>query len=154
MIADNPQHFRILVFGGSDEANEGTIARIRNIGSFAIGDSSQITDSNFGEIKKNVIQKIVSEKINLLILCLGQPRQEFFASGLQKDGVTIPICCLGAFTDFASGKRRRSPRVINKIGLEWCWRLCTEPRRLWRRYFFFSIRGLFSLVFEWKGFNN
>ena len=41
---------------------------------------------------------------------------------------------IGASLDFIAGNKRRAPRVFQKAGLEWFWRLCTEPRRLWRRY--------------------
>lgn len=41
---------------------------------------------------------------------------------------------MGAAFDFVAGTKRRAPKQIQRIGLEWFWRLCLEPRRLWKRY--------------------
>lgn len=41
---------------------------------------------------------------------------------------------VGAAFDFLSGAKRQAPRWMQRSGLEWCFRLASEPRRLWRRY--------------------
>ncbi|HXH09762.1 MAG TPA: WecB/TagA/CpsF family glycosyltransferase [Alphaproteobacteria bacterium] len=41
---------------------------------------------------------------------------------------------VGAAFDFHAGVKRQAPRWMQRSGLEWCFRLLTEPRRLWRRY--------------------
>ena len=41
---------------------------------------------------------------------------------------------VGAAVDFLSGSKPRAPRWLQRAGLEWLFRLATEPRRLWRRY--------------------
>ena len=41
---------------------------------------------------------------------------------------------VGAAFDFHCGKVRQAPRWMMRLGLKWFHRLCTEPRRLWRRY--------------------
>ena len=41
---------------------------------------------------------------------------------------------VGAAFDFHSGMKRQAPRWMQRSGLEWCFRLASEPRRLWRRY--------------------
>jgi len=45
--------------------------------------------------------------------------------------VTIGV---GAAFDFLAGTRQRAPRWMQRSGLEWLHRVCSEPRRLWRRY--------------------
>ena len=47
----------------------------------------------------------------------------------------ILIGCGAAF-DFNAGSKRQAPRWVQRIGLEWCFRLVNEPRRLRRRYLF------------------
>jgi N-acetylglucosaminyldiphosphoundecaprenol N-acetyl-beta-D-mannosaminyltransferase len=42
---------------------------------------------------------------------------------------------VGAAFDYHAGTLRRAPVWMQHAGLEWLYRLCTEPRRLWRRYF-------------------
>lgn len=41
---------------------------------------------------------------------------------------------VGAAFDFLAGAKRQAPRVLQRAGLEWLFRLASEPRRLWRRY--------------------
>jgi N-acetylglucosaminyldiphosphoundecaprenol N-acetyl-beta-D-mannosaminyltransferase len=41
---------------------------------------------------------------------------------------------VGAAFDFLAGTKRQAPRWMQRSGLEWLFRLCSEPRRLWRRY--------------------
>ena len=50
---------------------------------------------------------------------------------------------VGAAFDFHSGRVRQAPRWMQRSGLEWCFRLCTEPRRLGPRYL--STNPLFVL---------
>jgi len=66
---------------------------------------------------------------------LSTPKQEkFMAEFLPKLDVTLMVG-VGAAFDFHSGRIRQAPRWMQRTGLEWFYRLCSEPRRLWRRYF-------------------
>ena len=42
--------------------------------------------------------------------------------------------CVGAAFDFHAGKKKIAPAWMQKRGLEWLYRLCSEPKRLWKRY--------------------
>jgi len=65
---------------------------------------------------------------------LSTPKQEkFMAEYLPKLNVTLMVG-VGAAFDFHSGRVKQAPRWIQRSGLEWCYRLCQEPRRLWKRY--------------------
>jgi N-acetylglucosaminyldiphosphoundecaprenol N-acetyl-beta-D-mannosaminyltransferase len=44
------------------------------------------------------------------------------------------LLCVGAAMEFALGQKKRAPLWMQKIGMEWFWRLASEPRRLWQRY--------------------
>ncbi len=46
----------------------------------------------------------------------------------------MPILAVGAAFDFHSGMKKQAPRWMQDYGLEWVFRLISEPRRLWRRY--------------------
>jgi N-acetylglucosaminyldiphosphoundecaprenol N-acetyl-beta-D-mannosaminyltransferase len=85
---------------------------------------------------------------------LGAPRQEIWMHA-HRDRLTAPVLIgVGAVFDFASGRKARAPRWMQRRGLEWLHRLATEPRRLWRRYLFtntaFAVRALGALVFAAK----
>ena len=43
---------------------------------------------------------------------------------------------VGAAFDFLAGRKRQAPRLLQRLGLEWLYRLVHEPRRLWRRYLY------------------
>ena len=55
------------------------------------------------------------------------------AEYLGKLDVTL-MFGVGAAFDFHAGKVRQAPRWMQRAGLEWFYRLCREPRRLWKRY--------------------
>jgi N-acetylglucosaminyldiphosphoundecaprenol N-acetyl-beta-D-mannosaminyltransferase len=73
---------------------------------------------------------------DLLWIGLSTPKQEkWMAAHLGQ--VNIPVMVgVGAAFDFHAGLKRQAPRWIQRNGLEWFFRLCTEPRRLWRRHFY------------------
>lgn len=70
----------------------------------------------------------------VVFLGLGFPKQEFVAFDLAKSCPESWFICCGAAIDFAGGVVARSPRFLQKAGLEWLYRLAREPGRLWRRY--------------------
>lgn len=72
---------------------------------------------------------------DVLLLCLGSPKQERFAEALADAGRDRGIAlCVGASIDFLTGRQRRAPRWMQAWRLEWLHRLLSNPRRLWRRY--------------------
>jgi N-acetylglucosaminyldiphosphoundecaprenol N-acetyl-beta-D-mannosaminyltransferase len=66
---------------------------------------------------------------------LGTPRQDVVISRLvgRTGAVLVGV---GAAFDFLSGHKSEAPEVLHRTGLEWVYRLASEPRRLWRRYLF------------------
>jgi N-acetylglucosaminyldiphosphoundecaprenol N-acetyl-beta-D-mannosaminyltransferase len=72
---------------------------------------------------------------DMLWVGLSTPKQErFMAEYLPKLDVTL-MFGVGAAFDFHAGKVRQAPRWMQRSGLEWFFRLCSEPKRLWKRYF-------------------
>ena len=51
-----------------------------------------------------------------------------------RDLVPATLIAIGAAFDFHAGTKRQAPRVVQRFGFEWLFRLITEPRRLWKRY--------------------
>ena len=72
---------------------------------------------------------------DVILICFGSPKQEQFAFDLarlrQAPGVAL---CVGGSIDFLTGAQVRSPAWMQRLSLEWLFRLLTNPRRLWRRY--------------------
>jgi len=73
-------------------------------------------------------------RTDILVVSLGKPRQEQWIDQHGcATGARIFLPCGGAI-DFLAGKTQRAPKWMQKIGLEWFYRLTREPRRLARRY--------------------
>lgn len=66
---------------------------------------------------------------------VGSPRSEQLAHAVrQAGGATGTAFCIGAALEFIVGRKPRAPRAMRAFGMEWLYRLASEPRRLWRRY--------------------
>ena len=61
------------------------------------------------------------------------------------------IMGVGGSFDVVSGQIKRAPLWMQKIGLEWFYRLAQEPRRMWKRYLIGNIKFI-TLVINWKLF--
>ena len=71
---------------------------------------------------------------DILWVGLSTPKQEkFMAEFLPRLDVTLMVG-VGAAFDFHSGRVKQAPRWMQRTGLEWFFRLCCEPKRLWKRY--------------------
>lgn len=95
----------------------------------------------------DLIAKINEVKPDIVLLGMGMPKQELFCKEFKKlaaDRSTLLICG-GAILDFYAERFPRAPELLRAIGMEWCYRLVKEPRRLFKRYilgiplFFFAI---------------
>jgi N-acetylglucosaminyldiphosphoundecaprenol N-acetyl-beta-D-mannosaminyltransferase len=79
-------------------------------------------------------EKVRLARPDVMWIGLSTPKQErFMAEHLEKLDVTL-MFGVGAAFDFHAGKSRQAPRWMQRAGLEWFYRLCHEPRRLWKRY--------------------
>jgi N-acetylglucosaminyldiphosphoundecaprenol N-acetyl-beta-D-mannosaminyltransferase len=82
---------------------------------------------------------------------LSTPKQEqFMAQYLSRLDTTL-MFGVGAAFDFLSGRVAQAPRWLQRSGLEWCYRLYTEPRRLWKRYLFSHPRFVLGIVLQLLG---
>jgi alpha-1,3-mannosyltransferase len=88
-----------------------------------------------------IVRAIASASPDLILIGMGQPRQELWAREklAQLPAVTM---CVGAFLEFTAGTVRRAPLWMRSVGLEWLFRLALEPRRLGHRY----VRGNLEFV--------
>ena len=83
---------------------------------------------------EEVAAQIREAGTELLLVGMGMPRQEQWVDRyVEATGVRL-ASTVGAFYDFQVGEVPRAPQWMNRLGLEWLFRLVTEPRRLWKRY--------------------
>ena len=80
----------------------------------------------------DLVKKIRQLNIDILVVSFGAPKQEIFIDHF-KEKVGAKVCIgAGGSLDFISGKIKRSPKLLRKLGLEWFWRLILEPKRIKR----------------------
>jgi N-acetylglucosaminyldiphosphoundecaprenol N-acetyl-beta-D-mannosaminyltransferase len=95
---------------------------------------------------QQVIADMNSTDARIIFVGLGTPKQDLWMARhkSQLNAVTVGV---GAAFDFIVGEKRQAPPLMQRAGLEWLFRLCTEPRRLWRRYLYRNPRfvALFTL---------
>ncbi|MFD1333481.1 WecB/TagA/CpsF family glycosyltransferase [Methylopila musalis] len=93
------------------------------------------------------ISAVETHPARFTLLAVGSPQQEKLAEELRRRGVARGVgLCIGASVEFLVGRRPRAPRWMSRAGLEWLFRLSTEPRRMWRRYVIESPRILLLYV--------
>ena len=90
----------------------------------------------------NLFRIVTESQANIVWVSLGTPLQDEITTVLSR---TLPgtFIGVGAAFGFLSGTNDESPPRMNRLGLEWVFRLVKEPRRLWKRYFIFSPLGVF-----------
>jgi N-acetylglucosaminyldiphosphoundecaprenol N-acetyl-beta-D-mannosaminyltransferase len=102
------------------------------------------------EIRK-CVDFVVKAQAPLVFLALGRPQQEILANRIadhpQARGVGL---CIGASIDFLTGAQRRAPVWVQKVGLEWSYRLLSDPQRFARRYLVESPKIFYFVWLEWK----
>jgi N-acetylglucosaminyldiphosphoundecaprenol N-acetyl-beta-D-mannosaminyltransferase len=93
-------------------------------------------DGYFGPDEAPVRARAIARSgARLLFVAMGVPRQEYFIEEQwERLGASVVIG-IGGSLDVIAGVRKRAPRLIQKLGLEWAYRLAQEPRRLFGRYF-------------------
>ncbi len=68
----------------------------------------------------------------------------------MRDRLAAPVAvAVGAAFNFHAGTVRQAPRWMMRSGLEWLFRLCAEPRRLWRRYLIGNPRFILLVLRQW-----
>ena len=140
--------FRHYLLGGTPEVNtllaerlESDYPAIRIAGRYA-PPFRPLT----GDEEKQMIQSINDSGAQVVWVGLGSPKQDFWMAE-QRDKIKAPVMVgVGAAFDFIAGHKKQAPRWIQNIGMEWFFRLCCEPRRLWRRYLIGNMKFIYYLV--------
>lgn len=131
-LADRRQ-FRVFLLGATQPTLEKVEAYVRRHYPQLILAGSQ--DGYFPESSESEIaEKIRESKADMLFVAMSSPRKETFLG--QWGGVMrVPICHgVGGSFDVVAGVTRRAPRWMQRIGMEWLYRVLQEPKRLWKRY--------------------
>ncbi len=132
------KNFTIFLWGSKD--NEAKITAQKLIAKFPnlkiVGTSNKNLDDN------TIFQDLDSAKPDMLLVALAaQETEKWLAQNLQKTPAMFAIGLGGTF-DYIAGTKKQPPQFVRKIGLEWLYRLFTQPSRVFRIY-----RGFVGLIF-------
>ena len=135
----------VLLAGGEEESNDMAIEKLKtkyeNLKFFGIAPP-------FGESLENIVTQlnhsIKKYNIDFCIICFGFPKQEKIALKLRSQIESgLIFLCAGGTVDFISGKIKRAPKFVSKIGLEWLYRIREAPvsrsKRQLRALILFSL---------------
>lgn len=102
-------------------------------------------------VQQSIADFVERERPELTLFAIGAPQSEIVAHRVQQRARTGGVgLCIGASIEFLTGGKRRAPRVLQRLNLEWAFRLASEPRRLWRRYLIEGPR-IFAIWARWRG---
>ena len=131
----NHKGYRSFFYGDTDE----TLAALREKlqaqypGHKVVGTYSPPFRTLTAEEDQQIVRQINDARPDVLWVGLGLPKQERWIHE-HKHRLKVPIAIgVGACFGFFSGRVKRAPLWIGRIGFEWLWRLACEPKKLWRR---------------------
>lgn len=141
MFCEHHRHneqMKIFLLGGAEGVADQAQQRINaRIGRDII---VQAHSPSFGFEKdeeecQRILEMIRQSPANVLVVGVGAPKQEKWIAKYKDELPTIDIfMAVGAAIDFEAGNKPRAPELMGKLGLEWLYRLASEPNRLWKRY--------------------
>lgn len=82
----------------------------------------------------DIADRINRSGADIIWVGLGSPKQELWMARMRERLDASMLIGVGAAFDFHAGLKRQAPKIIQRSGFEWAFRLLCEPRRLWRRY--------------------
>lgn len=92
-------------------------------------------ENGYADIQQDALISAINQaQPDVLLVAMGNPLQEAWILE-NRHSLAVPIVSgVGALFDFWAGEKPRAPRLVQQLRMEWFYRLCLEPRRLFRRY--------------------
>ena len=98
----------------------------------------------------DIARKISESGANILFVAITSPKKEIFLNKYKDQLKNVNfIMGVGGSFDVISGKIKRAPIFMQRIGLEWFYRFLQEPRRLWKRYLLGNIKFIWLVIKEY-----
>ncbi len=132
------EDIKIFVLGGASHVPERAQQNINDRVGREIIVAAHSPSFGFEKDKEEcqkILEMIRQSSANVLVVGVGSPKQEKWIAKYCDQLPNIDIFMgVGAAIDFEAGNKPRAPKMLSYLGLEWLYRLATEPRRLWKRY--------------------
>ena len=133
---------RVFIYGATEEVNEASVATLerRYPGLQVVGRANGYVSGD------SLVDEINDSKADILFVALGSPRQEIWMRE-NGPGLKVPLCLgIGGTLDTIVGKVKRAPKVFQRLGLEWFYRLMCQPSRIGRQ----RVLLLYALQVAWQ----
>ena len=98
--------------------------------------------------RRALIEAIDSSGANFVWTCFGCPKQETILAEMKEQLPQAVYFGIGAAFAFHAGVVKQAPAWIQRLGMEWCFRLLSEPRRLFKRYLVNNTRFIWYLLWD------
>lgn len=126
----------IYLLGGvgemSSEAAKSISDKYSNVTVVGCRSGGEVSDQGVGQEDAEIISEINGLGPDLILVGFGAPKQELWMHNNQNRLNVRVAMGVGGTLDFYAGYQKRAPEIVRLIGLEWIWRLATDPRR-WKR---------------------
>ncbi len=130
----NQEKGKVFLLGSQKEVNELALSRLREkFPSLEIKGVGGNKVGSQGEIDEEIIRTINAFRPDLLLVAFGAPKQEFFSCHYRDVLQAKVLMVVGGAFDYWAGKVPRAPRWMQKLGLEWLFRLIRQPWRIKRQ---------------------
>ena len=97
-----------------------------------------------------ILERINESGATVLAVGVGSPKQEKWIAKYKDQLPNVKVfLAIGASIDFEAGEKPRAPQWMSELGLEWAYRLASEPQRLWKRYLLEDL-PIFGLLLQQK----
>jgi len=135
----NNDNCRIFILGGKEGVPQKAMENVnRKFGrQMVVGAHSPSFSFVNDEAESGQLVRMIDESgATVLMVCATSPKQEIWIARYKSCLRKVKLfMALGATVDFVAGTLKRCPVSMQRMGFEWFWRFCQEPRRLFRRYF-------------------
>jgi beta-1,4-glucosyltransferase len=131
LLKESNSRLRVFLLGAKPEVlNRAAYHVVHDLGQIVVGSC----DGYDGLNRINLIDEINALKPDIILVAMGNPRQEIWILDNYLALNATLISGVGALFDFWAGDKSRAPIFIQRIRMEWFFRLCIEPKRLFKRY--------------------
>ena len=136
---------RFGIIGGAPGVAERAAARLSSVHRLA---EPVLMLDGYSVTAKSAAKKIREASPDIVMVCMGSPKQETFIELVKGETPGVLFIALGGSADVYSGDKRRAPAFIRALRLEWAYRMAREPMRLLRApsLFDFCIFALMETV--------
>jgi len=146
--------YRHFFYGGAPQVTEKLVARLQGMfPNLPVAGFYSPPFRPLSEVEMSDAIRLINDSgADIVWVGLSTPKQELWIAEARSNLRAPLLLGVGAAFDFHSGTIRQAPPWIRSVGREWLFRLCAEPRRLWRRYTLRLIHFLALLTMQVLGF--